>query len=168
MIATRISTVVSRTATTSMLHHSMRPPGRPPSSRERTRESAALQVRWDNPRLAGWPATRHIPPRAPPPDVGSEVGMANDAGGRMKVVIYYAVWATLCAAAAGVAISFIHTWFFSYHGSRPGFWRTLLEDAAVTVGIAAGQGAVALVTGSVLTQLGRGLHEIGRASCRER
>src|SRR5213083_2977152 len=28
----------------------------------------------------------------------------------------------------------------------------------VTVGIAAGQGAVALVTGSVLTQLGRGLH----------
>src|SRR5882762_1222510 len=84
--------------------------------------------------------------------------MASDAGDRMKIVIGYAVWATLCAAAAGVAISLIHTWFFSYHGSRPGFWRTLLEDAAVTVGIAAGQGAVALVTGSVLTQLGRGLH----------
>ncbi|HZI22505.1 MAG TPA: hypothetical protein VFD76_08295 [Gemmatimonadales bacterium] len=84
--------------------------------------------------------------------------MAGDTGDRMRIVIGYAVWATLCAAAAGVAISLIHTWFFSYHGSRPGFWRTLLEDAAVTVGIAAGQGAVALVTGSVLTQLGRGLH----------
>ena len=84
--------------------------------------------------------------------------MATDGGDRMKIVIGYAVWATLCAAAAGVAISLIHTWFFSYHATRPGFWRTLLEDAAVTVGLAAGQGAVALVTGSVLTQLGRGLH----------
>ncbi len=83
--------------------------------------------------------------------------MAGDSGDRMKIVIGYAVWATLCAAAAGVAISLIHTWFFSYHATRPGFWRTLLEDAAVTVGLAAGQGAVALVTGSVLTQLGRGL-----------
>ena len=84
--------------------------------------------------------------------------MASDAGDRMKIVIGYAVWATLCAVAAGVAISLIHTWFFSYHATRPGLWRTLLEDAAVTVGIAAGQGAVALGTGSVLTQLGRGLH----------
>ena len=80
--------------------------------------------------------------------------MTGDTGDRMKIVIGYAVWATLCAVAAGVAISLIHTWFFSYHATRPGFWRTLLEDAAVTVGIAAGQGAVALVTGSVLTQLG--------------
>src|SRR5207245_7839650 len=126
MIATRISTVVSRTATTSMLHHSMRPPGRPPSSRERTRESAALQVRWDNPRLAGWPATRHIPPRAPPPDVGSEVGMANDAGGRVKVVIYFGVWATLCAAAAGVAVSLIHTLVFNYNPCRRWFVPPLL------------------------------------------
>src|SRR5213594_2957520 len=84
--------------------------------------------------------------------------MAGDTGDRMKIVIGYAVWATLCAVAAGVAISLIHTWFFSYHATRPGFWRTLLEDAAVSVGIAAGQGAVALVTGSLLTQLGRGLH----------
>jgi len=84
--------------------------------------------------------------------------MASDPGERMKIVIGYAVWATLCAAAAGVALSLIHTWFFSYHATRPGFWRTLLEDAAVTIGIAAGQGAVALVTGSVLTQFGRALH----------
>jgi len=84
--------------------------------------------------------------------------MSSDTGDRMKIVIGYAVWATLCAVIAGVAISLIHTWFFSYHATRPGFWRTLLEDAAVTVGIAAGQGAVALVTGSVLTRLERGLH----------
>src|SRR3989442_2929702 len=84
--------------------------------------------------------------------------MSTDTGDRMKIVIGYAVWATLCAAAAGVALSLIHTWFFSCHATRPGLWRMRLEDAAVTVGIAAGQGAVALVTGSVLTQLGRGLH----------
>src|SRR2546422_11394270 len=101
MIATRISTVVSRTATTSMLHHSMRPPGRPPSSRERTRESAALQVRWDNPRLAGWPATPPNPPPPPPPDGGSEGGMADDAGGRVKGGSYYAGMGTPCAPGGG-------------------------------------------------------------------
>ena len=84
--------------------------------------------------------------------------MASDTGDRMKIVIGYAVWATLCAALAGIAISLIHMWFFSYHATRPGLWRTLLEDGAVTVGISAGQGAVALVTGSVLAQRGRGLH----------
>ncbi len=76
--------------------------------------------------------------------------MGSDTGDRMRIVIGYAVWATLCAVVAGVAISLLHTWFFSYHATRPGWWRTLLEDA--------GQGAVALVTGSLLTQLGRGLH----------
>src|SRR5436309_14501489 len=90
--------------------------------------------------------------------VGEGGRMASDPGERMKIVIGYAVWATLCAAVAGVALFLVRAWFFSYHATRPGFWRTLLEDAAVTIGIAAGQGAVALVTGSVLTQFGRGLH----------
>src|SRR5260370_24746576 len=84
--------------------------------------------------------------------------MSTESGDRMKIVIGYAVWATLCAVVAGVAISLIHTWFFAHEPGRVGFWRTLFEDAAVTVGIAAGQGAVALVTGSIVTQLGRGLH----------
>lgn len=84
--------------------------------------------------------------------------MASDTGDRIKIVIGYAVWATLCAAVAGFVLSLIHTWFFSYHAGRPGLWRTLLEDTATTVGIAAGQGAVALVTGSILAQLGRALH----------
>ncbi len=83
--------------------------------------------------------------------------MSTDSGDRMKIVIGYAVWATLCAVVAGVAISLIHTWFFAHVPGRVGFWRTLFEDSAVTVAIAAGQGAVALVTGSILTQLGRGL-----------
>src|SRR2546422_11585812 len=84
--------------------------------------------------------------------------MAGDTGDRMKIVIGYAVWATLCAAAAGVAISLIHTWFFSYHGSRPGFWRTLLEDAAVTGGIPPGEGAAAPGTGRRVPPPRRGPH----------
>src|SRR2546429_8743424 len=84
--------------------------------------------------------------------------MTADAGDRMKIVIGYALWATVCAAVAGAAVSLVHTWFFSYHAGRPGFWSTLLEDFATTLGIAAGQGAVALLAGSNLAGLGRGLH----------
>ncbi len=76
----------------------------------------------------------------------------------MRIVIGYALWATLCAAVAGVALSLVHTWFFSYHPSRPGLWSTLFEDVVATLGMAAGQGAVALVSGSVLAQLGRPLN----------
>jgi hypothetical protein len=79
-------------------------------------------------------------------------------GDRMRIVIGYALWATLCAAVAGVALSLVHTWFFSYHPSRPGLWSTLFEDVVATLGMAAGQGAVALVSGSVLAQLGRPLN----------
>lgn len=81
--------------------------------------------------------------------------MAGETGDRMKIVIGYALWATLCAAAAGVAVSLVHTWFYSYHPTTHEFWRTLFDDVATTFGIAAGQGAVALVSGSVLAQLGR-------------
>lgn len=84
--------------------------------------------------------------------------MTADSGDRMKIVIGYALWATVCAAVAGAALSLVHTWFFSYHAGRPGFWSTLLEDFATTLGIAAGQGAVALFAGSILARLGRGLH----------
>jgi hypothetical protein len=84
--------------------------------------------------------------------------MAADSGERMKVVIGYAVWATICAGAAGVAVSLIHTWFFSFHAGRHEFWRTLFDDVMVTLAIAAGQGAVVLLSGSVLARLGRALH----------
>jgi hypothetical protein len=85
--------------------------------------------------------------------------MTSDTGGPMKIVIYYAVWATLCTAAAGVAISFIHTWFFSYNPGRSWVVHTLVSDLLAAVLLAAGQGAVALVTGSLLAQLGRGLQQ---------
>jgi len=39
--------------------------------------------------------------------------MVSDPGDRMKIVIGYALWATVCAAVAGAALSLVHTWFFS-------------------------------------------------------
>ncbi|PYP15091.1 MAG: hypothetical protein DMD52_11525 [Gemmatimonadetes bacterium] len=75
----------------------------------------------------------------------------------MKVVIYYAIWATMCAAVAGLVIAGLHTWLFSYIPTRSGLIFTLIGDAVTALAIAAGQGAVALVTGSVLAQFGRPL-----------
>jgi hypothetical protein len=89
--------------------------------------------------------------------VRSEVDMASDAGDRMKITIYYAVWATLCALGAGLAISLIHTAFFSYNPGKSWLVHTIVSDAVTAVLLAAGQGAVALVTGSLLGQLGREL-----------
>jgi len=83
--------------------------------------------------------------------------MAEATEQRMRVVVYYAVWATLCAAAAGMVIGLIHTWFFSHITSRSGMVHTLVTDVLTSLAIAAGQGAVALVTGSVLAHFGRTL-----------
>ena len=83
--------------------------------------------------------------------------MATDTGDRMKVVIYYAIWATMCAAVAGLVIAGLHTWLFSYIPTRSGLIFNLVGDAVTALAIAAGQGAVALVTGSVLAQFGRSL-----------
>jgi hypothetical protein len=81
--------------------------------------------------------------------------MANAAGEQTRVVVWYAVWATVCAAAAGVLVSLVHTWFFSYVPGRSAFVQTLVSDLTAALAIAAGQGAVALVTGSILAHLGR-------------
>ncbi|HYU00033.1 MAG TPA: hypothetical protein VEK85_06625 [Gemmatimonadales bacterium] len=83
--------------------------------------------------------------------------MTTDATGRMKIVIYYAIWATICAAVAGLVIAGLHTWLFSYIPNRSGLLVTVLSDAVSALAIAAGQGAVALVTGGVLAQFGKGL-----------
>ncbi len=83
--------------------------------------------------------------------------MAVESGDKMRIVIYYAVWATICATVAGIAIALIHTWLFSYIPNRSGLIHTLFSDAVTALAIAAGQGAVVLVTGSVLAQLGRSL-----------
>ena len=83
--------------------------------------------------------------------------MAVDSGDKMRIVIYYAVWATICATVAGIAIALIHTWLFSYIPNRSGLIHTLFSDAVTALAIAAGQGAVVLVTGSLLAQRGRSL-----------
>lgn len=76
---------------------------------------------------------------------------------RIRIIIAYAIWATICAALAGLAVALIHTWFFSFNPGRSAVMETLFSGSVAAVGIAAGQGAVALVTGSLLARLGRTL-----------
>src|SRR2546425_13324615 len=73
---------------------------------------------------------------------------------RMRVVIYYAVWATICAALAGIAVALVHTWFFSYHVGRSGFLQTLVSDIEAALAIAAGGGRAQEVAGGVLKRVG--------------
>jgi hypothetical protein len=83
--------------------------------------------------------------------------MDVDASNRMKVVIYYAGWAIVCAAAAGIVIAVIHTLMFSYIPNRSGLFDTLFADLVTALALAAGQGAVALLTGSIAAHYGREL-----------
>ena len=76
---------------------------------------------------------------------------------RSRIAIYYAIWATICAAVAGLAVALIHTWFFSYNPGRSAVMETLFSGAVAAVGLAAAQGAVALVTASLLAQRNRPL-----------
>jgi len=80
-----------------------------------------------------------------------------DTGDRTRIVIYYSIWATICAAGAGLAVALIHTWFFSYNPGRSAVIETLFSGAVAAVGIAAAQGALALATGSLLARFGRTL-----------
>jgi hypothetical protein len=83
--------------------------------------------------------------------------MANPAGEQTRVLVWYGIWATICATTAGVLVSLVHTWFFAYIPSHSARVETLVSDLVLALAIAAGQGAVALVTGSILAQLGRAL-----------
>jgi hypothetical protein len=71
--------------------------------------------------------------------------------------VYYAIWTMICAAVAGSVIALIHTLYFSYNSGHPAFVGTLVSGVAAAVAIAAGQGAVVLLTGGVLARLGRTL-----------
>jgi hypothetical protein len=82
----------------------------------------------------------------------------TDSGDRMRVVVYYAIWATICAALAGTVVALIHTWFFAFNPGRSAVIQSLVQGIETALAIAAGQGAVALVTGSLLTQVGRSLN----------
>ena len=76
---------------------------------------------------------------------------------RMRIVVYYAIWATICAAVAGVVVTLIHVWFFSYNPGKSALMETLFGGMVTALAIAAGQGAVALATGGLLARLGRTL-----------
>jgi len=80
-----------------------------------------------------------------------------EASDRTRIAIYYAIWATICAAVAGLVVALIHTWFFSYNPGRSAVMETLFSGVVAAVGLAAAQGAVALVTASLLAQLNRTL-----------
>jgi hypothetical protein len=81
----------------------------------------------------------------------------TDTASRMRIAIYYAVWAALCAAVAGIVITLIHAWFFSYNPGRSAIMATLLGGLMTSLAIAAGQGVVALVTASLLARMERTL-----------
>lgn len=70
-----------------------------------------------------------------------------------RIVGYYAVWAALCAAVAGLVFATIHAVFFT-PAAGLSIWSA---GAGVVLAIAAGQGVVALLTGTVLARLGRTL-----------
>src|SRR2546427_12954105 len=78
---------------------------------------------------------------------------------RMRVVIYYAVWATICAALAGIAVALVHTWVFSYHVGRSGFLQTLVSDIEAALAIAAGAGVGGGLAGGGLAPLRRRVGE---------
>src|SRR3989442_9182741 len=82
--------------------------------------------------------------------------MTTDTTGRMKIVIYYAIWATICAAVAGLVIAGLHTWLFSYIPNRSGLLFTVLSDAVTALAIAAGHGAGGLGAGGALGPSGEG------------
>jgi len=82
----------------------------------------------------------------------------SDTGDRMRIVVYYAIWATLCAAVAGTVVALINLWFFTSGLVKSVAMETFFHGIERALAIAAGQGAVALATGSVLARLGRGLN----------
>ncbi|HKC41541.1 MAG TPA: hypothetical protein VKC15_18500 [Gemmatimonadales bacterium] len=81
-----------------------------------------------------------------------------DSSDRMRVVVYYAIWATLCAAVAGTVVALVHTSFFAFNPGRSAAMQNLFQGIVTALAIAAGQGAVALVTGSLLARFDRSLN----------
>ena len=63
----------------------------------------------------------------------------SDNSDRMRIVIWYAAWATICAAAACIVISLLHTWFFAYTPTRAARMGTLIEGIETALALAAGQ-----------------------------
>src|SRR2546428_12412106 len=116
-----------------------------------SQDPAGRGARWRAPRRHGTFPTREYGQ----PDTGSETDMTTDTTDRMKIVIYYAIWATICAAAAGLVIAGLHTWLFSYIPSRSGLIFTMVSDAVTALAIAAGEGRVGVGPGGGRGGFGR-------------
>jgi hypothetical protein len=80
-----------------------------------------------------------------------------DANDQSRVVVWFAVWATVCAAVAGIVVLLFDTYIFSHLVHRAAIIRNLVDEGSGVLAISAGQGAVALVTASALMQFGRAL-----------
>src|SRR5690348_6192111 len=80
-----------------------------------------------------------------------------DANDQSRVVVWFAVWATVCAAVAGIVVLLFDTYIFSHLVHRAAIIHNLVDVGSGVLAISAGQGAVALVTASALMQLERAL-----------
>lgn len=80
-----------------------------------------------------------------------------DTNDQSRVVVWFAVWATVCAAVAGIVVLLFDTYLFSHMVHRAAIIRNLVNEGSGVLAISAGQGAVALVTAGALLQLGRSL-----------
>jgi len=74
-----------------------------------------------------------------------------------RVVVWYAVWATVCAAVAGIVVLLFDTYLFSHLVHRSAIIGNFVDEGTGVLAISAGQGAVALVTAGALLQFGRTL-----------
>ena len=74
-----------------------------------------------------------------------------------RVVVYYAVWAALCAAVAGAVAALVHLIFFNTVPQRSIWLHDVFGWTVTTLAVAAGQGVVTLLTGRLLLRLGRTL-----------
>jgi hypothetical protein len=84
--------------------------------------------------------------------------MVMEPADRTRVAVWYAVWATACGAVAGIVVLLFDTYLFSHLVHRAAVYRNLLEEGGGVLAIAAGQGAVVLVTSGALLQFGRALN----------
>lgn len=80
-----------------------------------------------------------------------------EASDQSRVAVWYAVWATACAAVAGIVVLLLDTYLFSRIGHRAAVVGSLVDEGGGVLAISAGQGAVALVAAGGLMQLGRSL-----------
>jgi len=78
-----------------------------------------------------------------------------DANDQSRVVVWFAVWATVCAAVGGIVVLLFDTYLFSHLVHRAAIIHNLLDEGSGVLAISAGQGALALVAAGALMQFGR-------------